>query len=392
MIARLSNAGMLTGDIHNSRWLKIMTTVQTFKNTVVILATLAVAFVLVMSVRIIVVLAVAIIIASAVRPLVMRLRKARVPEGLAILFVYLGIALSLIVLAVGVLPPVINQLANYLQNEERLASRIIISQQWIEEKLTQVSGKPVILANPDDVRRGVEDFVDQIRATVPTVLPNLSTTLGEAVLVLIMGIYWLTARDKSVEFFVSLFPIKHRVQTKAIIDEIESSMGNYLRGIVFVGISVGLANFIILSILRVPNPGTLGFIIGVMTLLPVVGGPLGGIIATLLSLLSSPLNGVLTLATFLGVQAIETNILTPRTMSRSVGVDPLLIFLAVFIGLTLYGVIGAVIAVPIFGGISILIRRLIIEPRVAVVQNERLEGGAILLKAEKPPEPIVDGR
>lgn len=370
----------------------MMTTAQTFKNTVVILATLAVAFVLVMSIRIIVVLAVAIIIASAVRPLVTRLMKLRVPEGLAILFVYLGIALSIIVMAVGVLPPVVNQLANYLQNEERLASRIIISQMWIEQRLTELTGNPVILANTDDIRDSVSDFANDIRASVPDILPNLSTTLGESVLVLIMGIYWLTARDKSVEFLVSLFPIQHREQTKAIIDEIETSMGSFIRGIVFVGTFVGIANFIILSLLRVPNAGTLGFIIGVMTLLPVVGGPLGGILATLLSLLSSPLHGVATLATFLGIQAIETNVLTPRTMSRSVGVEPLLIFLAVFIGLTLYGVIGAVIAVPIFGGLSILVRRLIIDPRVAVVQNQRVEGGAILLTAEKPKDMTTESR
>src|SRR5258706_9708486 len=114
-----------------------------------------------------------------------------------------------------------------------------------------------------------------------------------------MGVYWLTSHQQAVEFIVPLFTMRSREKVEAIIYEIEHMMGSYIRGIVLVAIFIGTANFIILFVLRIPNAATLGFIIGLSTMLPIVGGFIGGGLATLVALLTgTPVQGLAVFATF----------------------------------------------------------------------------------------------
>lgn len=169
-----------------------------------------------------------------------------------------------------------------------------------------------------------------------------------------------------------------RAQVAEIIEDIEISIGSYMRGVVLVAAFVGFANFAILALLGVPNAVTLGFIVGITTALPIIGGYIGGITSTLLALLSSPIHGLFAILTFAGVQQLEMHYLTPRVMSRSVGLNPILIIVVLFIGFAVGGVIGGLISVPISGVISVLLRHLVIVPRQQVNAPQLVEGGILL--------------
>ncbi|MCC7207285.1 MAG: AI-2E family transporter [Anaerolineae bacterium] len=364
-----------------------MTAGQAFRNTVIVLATLVGAYILFVSARILVVLVIAVFIASAIRPFVLRLVSWRIPAGAAILITYVLLTVGILALFLVVIPPIVNQAADYLQNEWRLASRIIYSKDWLERTLTNITGNPVALVDDDQVRAVVTDFVDQMRGVVPHMLTDLGGVVAEAVLAIVMGVYWLTSRDKAVQFILALFPHRNREEIGEIITKIESSVGNYIAGMVMVASFVGLVNFAILSVLRIPNAAAVGFIVGTSTMLPIVGGFIGGGLATLLALLTSPLNAVIVFIVFVAVQQVENHYLTPRTMARSVGIDPLLVMVAVFAGFALGGVIGGIIAVPITGAISILMRHLIFEPRKASVEYTVENDGAILIPSSDAPPP-----
>ncbi|MBI5668542.1 MAG: AI-2E family transporter [Chloroflexi bacterium] len=356
-----------------------MTAQQVFRNTVIVLATLALAYVLALSVRIFVVVLIAILIASALRPSIIRLTRWRVPQGLAILLVYSLLLALIITLLIGVLPPVFSQISRYIENDWQLSSRIIAAQNWFMNFANNNLRANIQPIDPEEIRTSISSLVEQFTLSVPGLVAELSGVVGEAILAFVIGVYWLTSRDSAVNFVLQLFPIRYREEINATILEIETSLGNYVRGVVMVASFVGIANFAILTMLRVPNAATLGFIIGVTTMLPVIGGFLGGGLATLLALLVNPLHAVITFGTFVGVQQIETHYLTPRVMSRSVGIDPILVIVAVFVGFALGGVIGAILAVPIVGLIYIVVRRWIIEPRKASVTPYTIQEGLIVL-------------
>jgi len=355
-----------------------MTAQQTFRNTIVVLLTLATAYVLFLSARILIVLLIAIIVASALRPAVLRLQRAHIPEAIAILIVYGLIGIALFLLAAAVLPPVINQFRGYLDDEQGLGSRLINTQSWIEQQLEMATGSDITLFDPNAIRTAVSDAIDSIVDAMPGVAGEAGGLAGDFILMVVMGVYWLTSRDQAVEYVQGLFPLGQRAEVGEVIEEIETSMSAYLSGVILVAVFVGVANFAILALLRVPNAVTLGFIVGLTTALPIIGGYIGAITATLLALLSSPLHGLIAFLTFIGVQQIETHYLTPTVMSRSVGLNPILIIVVLFVGFAVGGVIGALIAVPISGVLSILLLHLVIVPRQQVNEPQHVEGGILL--------------
>ncbi len=360
-----------------------MSASQVFRNTVVVILTVVVAYILFLSLNIVIVLLFAIIFASALRPVVLWLDK-RVPEALAILLTYLGVLLVVIGLFVIVLPPAVNRLGVYIENDDRLAFRLISANNWAERTLNTVlqPEEPIVLLESDSIRTEVSRTVASLRDTIPSMAGNVGGLLGNLVLVIVIGIYWLTSRDQAVEFTLQLFSLARRPLVKQIILEIEQGLGAYVRGVMLVVMFVGIANFILLTIFRVPNATTLAFVIGITTALPVIGGFIGAGVAVFLALLETPVAGLLTLVSFVLVQQIETHILTPRMMSNSVHISPILVIVSLFIGFAVGGVIGGLIAVPVAGTLMVLARHLIIEPQKQQVAPQRTHGGILIAGEE----------
>ncbi len=356
-----------------------MTARQVFRYTVVILLTLLATYILVRSRGIIIDLLVAILIASAIRPLVARLIAWHIPDALAIVAVYLVIGISTFTVAILVFPPVINEVSYYLENEDRLALQIIHAQQRVEDTISNLGGGEVSLAEPSEVVQSVRDLIAQGRGMAPNMVEGVGNTLAEAVLIVVLGAYWLTSRHKAIHFITQLFPAQQHIKVQNIIDEIEYTLGGYVRSVIMVGIVIGSLNFIILMLLGVPNAPLIGVIIGVTTTIPMIGGFLGGVIAVLLTLVQST-DDTLTVAVvaFL-MQIVESYLISPRLTSRAVKLDPLLVITYSMIGFAVLGIMGAWIAVPFMSVIHILANYTIVNPHIENVRLFRIENGLILM-------------
>jgi predicted PurR-regulated permease PerM len=355
-----------------------MTTQQIARATLVIMLILALAYVMIASFRILIVALIAIIIASALRPGVLRLQRWRIPEGIAVLLLYLAVIGSFILLLLLVLPPVVGQFARYIENDSQLSNRLIAAQTWLQRSVLENTGTEISLFDPEEIRTSVSDLVRTVSRTAPAAIGEIGGYFGDLVLVVVMGIYWLTSRDRAVNFLVELFPLGYQARVKSIFDEIELSLGAYVRGLFIVSVIVAVLNFIPMALLRVPNPAAMAFIVGLATAIPVIGGLVGSAIATILTLVVSPASSIVVLVTSFLVQQIENNYLTPRFMSQSVGIDPILTMVVVFAGFALNGVIGALISIPIAGTVYILLKYLVIEPRKTKVAPQIVEGGILL--------------
>jgi len=366
-----------------------------FRNTVIVILTVVTAYVLFLSLNIVVVLLFAIILASAMRPAVLWLNKRGLPFAISILLTYLlvlGITMALFVI---VLPPAITRLSSYLENENGLSFQLINANNWAERTLMSIfnPAEPITLLSDASIRNAVTSAVASLNRSIPALAGDLGGLLGNTVLVFVIGVYWLVSRDAAVDFTLQLFSMARRPLVKQIILEIEQALGSYVRGVMLVVLFVGVANFILLTIFRVPNPTTLAFVIGVTTALPVIGGFIGAGVAVFLALLETPVAGLLTLVSFVLVQQVETNYLTPRMMSNSVHISPILVIVALFIGFAVGGVIGGLVAVPVAGTLMVLARYLIIEPKKEQVAPIRTQGGILIagedtrLDATIPAEP-----
>jgi predicted PurR-regulated permease PerM len=185
-------------------------------------------------------------------------------------------------------------------------------------------------------------------------------------------------------FLLELTPLNRRGLVSAILAEIEGRLGGYVRSIVLVSIIVGILCFVILTVLRIPSAATISFFYAVATAIPIIGGLIGVVLGTFLALLTSPLNAVIVLVVTFLLQQVENYYLTPRMMSEGTDFDPLLVLVFVALGFSLGGIVGSLIAIPIAGTVSILIKHLILEPRKvhAAVVPDKVEGGILLLGSE----------
>jgi predicted PurR-regulated permease PerM len=358
---------------------------QIFKGTLVFLAALAFAYILVLTLNVWVSLLIAILVASAVRPAILRLVRWHIPQGISVLIVYMGLAIVMITLLVVVLPPVVNQFVGYIQNDNRLANRIIDAQSWVQQTVTQVTGAEFDLGiTPEEIRKAISEIVEKVRVTAPSLVGNATGFLGEFLLIIVMGLYWVTSRERAVNFLMELVPLSRRGKIRLIVDEIEGGLGNYVRAIVLVSVIVGILCFIVLALLHVPGAATISFFYALATAIPIIGGLIGVALATFLALLTSPINAVLVLIVTFLLEQVENYYLTPRMMSKGTDFDPLLVIIFVSLGFSLGGITGSLISIPLAGTASILMKHLVLEPRKATVAPTTVEGGILLQPSDHP--------
>jgi predicted PurR-regulated permease PerM len=351
-----------------------------FRHVLAVLAAVLLAAVLWVGYKIILIMLMAILVASALRPLIQWLQQRwRLSQNLAVLLVYLvvgGIGLAVLA-AVG--PPMLNRFALYLQNEYLLSARILAGAAYIESVLTQLTGSPVQLGlDPEQVRAGVDAFLLELNTSAPTMVNTALTYTGAFLLVLVMGWYWITSRDTALQFLTSLVPLSQRARMEAIVEEIELTLGAYLRGILSISLIVGSLSFVPLMLMGIPNALVISFLYGAATTVPVVGGFIGVVLATTVGLLTSPTAAVKVLIVTVALQQFEEYILSPRVMARSVEFNPILVITFISMGFALNGLTGALLAVPVAGSLAILLKYLVLEPRRQVVAETPKAGVLIV--------------
>jgi predicted PurR-regulated permease PerM len=254
-----------------------MSAQQVFRNTVVVILTVLTAYILFISLNIVVILLFAIIIASALRPIILWFDRHGLSQGLAILVTYVGLLALIIGIFVVALPPAINRLGGYIENDDRLAQKLIAANTWAENGLNNLTqpDKPITLLDDDSIRSTVSRTVANLKRTLPEVAGDVGGIIGEAILVFVIGVYWITSRDQAVEFTLQLFSMGKRGEVREIITEIEQGLGAYVRGMGMVVLFVGVANFLLLTLFHIsPILVIVAIFVGFA-----VGGVIGGLVA-----------------------------------------------------------------------------------------------------------------
>jgi predicted PurR-regulated permease PerM len=180
--------------------------------------------------------------------------------------------------------------------------------------------------------------------------------------ILLMTFYWTLESDRVFRTLSLLFPSSKRAGIREVIDAVEGKLGSYLFGQGILMLVIGILSLIAYLIIGLPNALVLALIAGVMEAVPVIGPILGAVPAVLVAASTNPANIIWVIVASIIIQLAENNLLVPRIMNRSVGVNPLLTILSIAALSSLIGLPGAVLAVPIAAIIQFLINRFVIAP------------------------------
>lgn len=278
---------------------------------------------------------VAFILMSALAPLVHHLRRIGVPRILAVLLVFFLTLGAIIGLLTAGLSPLLSQTSNLVQRlGDALSSLLrtnIIDQSVIQQQMS--------------------NFSSQLLGLTVDFFKNLISWVS----VLVVTIYMLLDREKMEDYAASFFG-KRQEQIKILLNKIEDKLGSWLRGQAVLSAVVGVLVYIGLVVLRVEFALPLAIIAGLLEVVPVIGPIVSAIPAILIGFTVSPLFATLIGGLYLAVQQLESHVIVPQLMKRAVGLNPLLVILAVSVGGRLLGIAGALLAVPIAVVIQLIVQ------------------------------------
>ena len=293
--------------------------------------------------------------AGLLSPAVRWLRSKGIPAALAAITVELGLillVLGLLTLAgqqiiVGFAQLSSNVVAGFQQLMGMLEdSRLNISTDTINQWFSELGS--TLQANSDAILSGAMTFGS-----------TASNIVTGTVIALFVLLFFLMDGESIWLFLVKLFPRRARPAVNGAGRKGWISLAQYVRIQVFVAfvdaVGIGLGAFL----LNVPLALPIGVLVFLASFIPIVGAVLTGAVAVLVALVAvSPAIALAMLLVVLAVQQIESNILQPLVMGKAVSLHPVAVFLAVAAGSVLFGIIGALFAVPLMAILNTIIRYL----------------------------------
>ncbi len=303
--------------------------------TIILTLAILILFWLAFLVRdLILLLFIAFTLAVALNPLVERLKRLRIPRPLAVALVVLLIfAFFGLLIFVGITP--------FISQFNRLVEGLISF--WQSLRL------PAFI-NQTTVENAVRNFS---QATISFVFNLLGNVVAFAS-VIVFTIYFLLERE-NYEHLVKYLSERKIGPGALIFTKIEDKLGAWVRGQFLVSLTVGVLYFIALSALGLSFALPLAIIGGLLEVIPFIGPILAALPAGLLALAVSPLRAAETAVAYLFIQQLEGNLLVPQIMKRAVGLNPLLVLIAIAIGVRIFGFIGVFVAVPATVVIQIIV-------------------------------------
>ncbi len=323
------------------------------------------------------ILIVASVVALILAPPV-RLLARRMPRGLAILLVYLSCLAVLVGIGFLLANPVSSQVTRFEHNLPAIVSGANRDLASIQSFLNrhginihvQQQGQTALQTLQRDILKRSGDIVSFSR----TLLSGLVTIGFDFVLVLVLSVYLLIYGRQIGALVRSIVPPGDGSPEDDYPLLIQQAVSGYVRGQLLFSLAMGASAAVALEIfglLGIFPAGAryaifLGAFYGLMEFIPYIGPIIGPVPAVLLGLFENPISAVWLIVLFIALQQLEGHVIAPQVFRISLRINPILIILALLIGYQLYGVAGALVALPVIAVIRqtvvYLRRHLVLEP------------------------------
>lgn len=295
------------------------------------------------------VIVVALVLVGTFEPIVAWLEKRGLPRGRALVLVFVVCGLAFTGLVLLMVPPLVAQLVDLLGNAPKVRGELVKSLQgrhW---------AKPVI----ESLR---EMPVENLGTRAGTALVGYGTKLlefiGYGLSTLFLAIYLLADPTRSKGIIYSLVPRPHHVKMAKILIELKLIVGGYMRGQLITSLAVSVFVFIVLTILGADNALAIALFAGVTDIIPFVGGYIASTPVVVAATPHGTTATIIVLVLMIIYQEFESRILVPRVYGRVLRLPPAIVLVALLVGGTLAGIIGALLALPIAAGLQMLLREL----------------------------------
>jgi predicted PurR-regulated permease PerM len=190
--------------------------------------------------------------------------------------------------------------------------------------------------------------------------------------ILLLSYHWTLLGPRTIQSLLLLVPENKRESISELISAMETKVGSYIAGHGVLCLVIGVMALIAYLIIGLPNALVLALVAGIMEAIPILGPVLGAIPAAVIALSISPSKLIWVIVATVVIQQLETSLLAPRVMRKAVGVNPFVSLLAIFAFSSLFGIPGALMAIPIAAILQLLLDRFVFHP---VVMESEVSAG-----------------
>jgi predicted PurR-regulated permease PerM len=278
----------------------------------------------------------AIVISSGFDFLIDFLEKKGLPRTLGVITVFLLSAAIIVIVLYAVVPLIIVDLNSTLIGIQKLGEGSFL--------------KSFINFN---TTKSLETFINQLSARFlsgdSSPLGAFSAVVGGVILgisILVSAFYLSLSRDGVERFIRAVLPNEYEESLLKIYSRARKKIGSWFRMQIFLSTTMAALVWLALFILGVKHAFLLGILAGIFELVPFVGPILSGAAAVVSAFVSSPALALYTLIVFVFIHQIENHLLVPIFTGRSVDLHPVIVIIALLIGIEAGGVLGALISIP----------------------------------------------
>jgi predicted PurR-regulated permease PerM len=299
-----------------------------------------------------------IVVATALTPVVDRLRKFGLSQSMATLVAFGALLLIIGGIVAALAPFFIVQFGQALTDMPKFYAGFRTTVSSSDSQFLRGLGAQL----PADLFSGLAgDNGIALGSQVTLLLPSLVSTLLFGTLVIILSYYWLYYRALAIQSIALLVPIDQRAGAVELWNEIETKIGAFVRGLAILGFVIGLLSAIGYVAIGLPYGLTIAIIAGILEAIPYVGPLIALALAGIVGLTVSQDMALLAIGIAMVIQILENSIVVPRVMDRAVGVSPVVTLLALAVFSDLFGLLGALLAVPLAAVFQVLLDRMMLR-------------------------------
>jgi predicted PurR-regulated permease PerM len=309
--------------------------------------------------KVLVVFVVAALIALILNPAVALLQRSRLPRGLAVLAVYLAFFLTLAGVGVLLANPIVHQVHSFTRDLPTLIDEANRTLERLQRSLNRDGFHVHFIKQGKTALQTIQDKITKSAGSLASfggaLLTEVAGAIFDLVLIFVLSVYMLLYGERIGRLARRVMPDGDGTPADDYPTLTQHAVSRYVGGqLLFsfvMGASAGIALYIfgVLGVFPDGRKYAVAFAMfyGVMELIPYIGPILGAVPPVLVALLTDPISALWVTLLFIGLQQLEGHVVAPQIFGHTLRINPLLVIFALLLGLQLYGVVGALVALPI---------------------------------------------
>jgi putative heme transporter len=337
--------------------------------------------------KVLLIFVVAAVIALILNPAVSLVQRRWVPRGLAVLVVYLAFFLTLVGIGFLLANPIADQVRTFTHNLPHIVNEANKHIAEIQRKLNDAGFHVHLVEQGKTALQSIEEKVvkssSKLASSAGGLLTEAASAVFDLVLVFVLSVYMLVYGERIGALVRRAMPEGEGASGDDYPTLVQHAVSRYVGGqllfSVMMGASAGLALYAFGLVGIFPDGRryalAFGVFYGVMELIPYIGPILGALPPLIVALFTDPIVALWVALLFVGLQQLEGHVVAPQIFGHTLRINPLLVIFALLLGLQLYGIVGALVALPI---LAILRETVVYLHRHIEFESWERSGGGLL--------------